>query len=174
MSSIYISDNYVLSTNPAITCTLSYETKRENNNAYYRFKIAIQPNNAVFAYNLKLDITLNGKKILSGGTLKNTSPSRWTAPIVLYFPHKTGWYQVSDVGNAETLSCAVKFYSTQTAGTATSTGRVVHVPKAENSLENIKVKVDGTWKNVVNVFMKVNGTWKTAEKAYIKINGVWR
>ena len=73
MSSIYISDNYVLTTNPAVTCTLTYETKRENNTVFYRFKVEIQPNNTTaFAYNLKLDITLNGHKILSGGALLHT------------------------------------------------------------------------------------------------------
>lgn len=174
MSSIYISDNYILSTTPAITCILSYETKRENNAVFYRFKVEIQPNNRIpFAYNLKLDITLNGKKILSGGDLKDIQPGKWTIPFSKYFPHQTGWYRVENVGNAGALPCAVKFYSTQTPGTA-SASRVVAIPVLENGLINTKVKVNGAWKNAENVFIKITGVWKQAEKFYVKNNGVWR
>ena len=169
MSSIYI-----LSTTPAITCILSYETKRENNAVFYRFKVEIQPNhNTAFAYNLKLDITLNNKKILSGGALKDIQPGKWTVPFSKYFPHQTGWYRVESVGNAGTLPCAVKFYSTQTSGSA-SANRVVAVPAAENSVRNTKVKINGTWKNAENVFIKIAGVWKQTEKVYVKNNGVWR
>lgn len=174
MSSIYISDNYVLTTNPAITCTLTYETKRENNTVFYRFKVEIQPNNTTaFAYNLKLDITLNGSKILSGGALKDIQPSKWSSAYSRYFPHQTGWYQVSNSGSAETLPCAVKFYSTQTSGSAYA-NRVVVVPAAESGFQNTKVKVNGVWKNAVNVFVKVEGIWKQAEKVYVKNSGAWR
>ena len=174
MRSIYISDNYVLTTNPAITCTLTYETKRENNTVFYRFKVEIQPNNTTaFAYNLKLDITLNGSKILSGGALKDIQPSKWSSAYSRYFPYQTGWYQVSNSGSAETLPCAVKFYSTQTSGSAYA-NRVVVVPAAESGFQNTKVKVNGVWKNAVNVFVKVEGIWKQAEKVYVKNSGVWR
>ena len=174
MSSIYISDNYVLTTNPAVTCTLTYETKRENNTVFYRFKVEIQPNNTTaFAYNLKLDITLNGHKILSGGALKDIQPSKWSASFSRYFPHQTGWYQVNNIGNAETLPCAVKFYSTQTSGSA-SANRVVAVPVLENDVQSTKVKINGVWKNAANVFVKVSGIWKQAEKVYVKNNGIWR
>ena len=174
MSSIYISDNYVLTTNPAVTCTLTYETKRENNTVFYRFKVEIQPNNTTaFAYNLKLDITLNGHKILSGGALKDIQPSKWNTSFSRYFPHQTGWYQVNNIGNAETLPCAVKFYSTQTSGSA-SANRVVAVPVLENDVQSTKVKINGVWKNAANVFVKVSGIWKQAEKVYVKNNGIWR
>ena len=174
MSSIYISDNYVLTTNPAVTCTLTYETKRENNTVFYRFKVEIQPNNTTaFAYNLKLDITLNGHKILSGGALKDIQPSKWSTSFSRYFPHRTGWYQVNNIGNAEILPCAVKFYSTQTSGSA-SANRVVAVPVLENDVQSTKVKINGVWKNAANVFVKVSGIWKQAEKVYVKNNGIWR
>lgn len=174
MSSIYISDNYVLTTNPAVTCTLTYETKRENNTVFYRFKVEIQPNNTTaFAYNLKLDITLNGHKILSGGALKDIQPSKWSTSFSRYFPHQTGWYQVNNIGNAETLPCAVKFYSTQTSGSS-SANRVVAVPVLENDVQSTKVKINGVWKNDANIFVKVNGIWKQAEKVYVKNNGIWR
>lgn len=174
MSSVYILDNYVLTTNPAITCTLNYETKRENNTVFYRFKVEIQPNTSTaFAYNLKFDITLNNKKVLSGGTLKDIQPSKWNTSFSRYFPHQTGWYQVENVGNVSTLPCTVKFYSTQTSGSA-SANRVVAVPVFENDFQNTKVKINGAWKNTSNVYIKVNGIWKQAEKIYVKVNGVWR
>ena len=66
--SSYISTIYRLSTEPAVTCNLSYEVKREGDSVYYRFKVRVgnlYPNTLAFPYNLKADITLNNKKILS-------------------------------------------------------------------------------------------------------------
>ncbi len=175
MSSIYISgENYVLTTTPAITCRLTYEKQRKGNTAYYRFKVEVMPNNSTaFAYNLKLDITLNGKKILSGGALKDIQPGKWSASYTRYFPHQTGWYQVENVGNAETLPCSVKFYSTQTNGSA-SASRVVTVPAADNHVSNLSVKVGGAWKNAAAVYIKVGSAWKQASAVFVKINGNWR
>ena len=172
----YISTIYRLSTEPAVTCNLSYEVKREGDRVYYRFKVQVgtlYPNTLTFPYNLKADITLNGKKFLSGGTLKDIQPSKWTVPFTIYFPHKTGWYRVDNVGNVSNLPCTVRLYSTQTFGTAASTGAVA-VPVKENDVRNIKVKINGVWKNISNVYVKVNGIWKQAEKMYAKINGIWR
>lgn len=174
--SSYISSIYQLSTNPKLTCTLSYEMKRDGSSVYYRFKAQVgtlYPNTLTFPYDLKVDITLNGKKILSCGAVKNSYPSKWTVPFIVYFPHQTGWYEVSNIGNSETLPCTVKFYSTQTSGTAMSTG-AISVPVSEKDLQNIKVKVNGVWKNTSNIYVKVNGIWKQAEKVYVKINGIWR
>ncbi len=175
--SSYISSIYQLSTNPKLTCNLSYEVKRDGSSVYYRFKVQVgtlYPNTLTFPYDLKVDITLNGKKILSGGTLKDSYPSKWTEPFTMYFPHKTGWYEVSDIGNSETLPCTVRFYSTQTSGTAMSTGAISAPPYEKNVSQSIKVKVNGVWKNASNVYVKINGIWKQAEKIYVKVNGVWR
>ena len=174
--SSYNSTIYKLSTEPVVTCNLSYEVKREGDSVYYRFKVHVgnlYPNTLAFPYNLKADITLNDKKILSDGTVKQTYPSKWTVPFTVWFPSKTGWYRVDDVGEVSVLPCTVRFYSTQTTGSATSTG-AVSVPAAENDLQNIKAKVNGIWKNVSNTYIKVNGIWKQAENIYVKVNGVWR
>ena len=175
--SSYISSIYQLSTNPKLTCNLSYEVKREGNFVYYRFKVQVgilYPNTLTFPYDLKVDITLNSKKILSGGALKNIQPSKWTVPFTVYFPHQTGWYQVDDFGDVSALPCTIRFYSTQTTGSAMSTGAISVPPYEKNVSQNIKVKINGVWKNASNVYVKVNGIWKQAENIYVKINGVWR
>lgn len=37
-----------------------------------------------------------------------------------------------------------------------------------------KVKVSGTWKQVVQPWVKVAGTWKKVQNGFIKVGGVWR
>lgn len=174
--STYINGKYTTSTNPQISYNLSYITKRSGNKLLYRFCIEILPvtDSLYFAYNLKADISINGSKLLTGGVIKNTSPSQWSNKIVKYFPHQTAYYEVDYVDGKTELPCTFKVYSSQTKGSASSEGRMIIVPEAENNLSGVKVKVGGQWKTAENVYIKVGGVWKTAERVYIKVGGIWK
>lgn len=175
MSMIYTV--YKMTTNPVVTHNLYYEAKREGTTVYYRFKITTEPitGSSFFAYDLKMDITINGNKLLSGGTIKNSSPSQWSNSIVTYFPHSTGWYSVSGISTQTELPCICRFYSTQTSGSASSGDRTVFVPVvADSDIPNVKIKINGSWNAAKNIYVKASGVWKEAKKMYIKVNGVWK
>lgn len=174
--SVYINGQYQMSTTPKVSYNLSYEAKRSRNKLLYRFCVEVLPvtDSSYFAYNLKADISVNGKNLLSGGMIKNTSPSQWSSSIVAYFPHKTGYYEVDYVSGKTELPCTVKVYSTQTKGSASSDGRMVIVPESESSISNVKIKVGGLWKTAKKVYIKASGQWKEAKKVYIKVGGVWK
>lgn len=177
MSDIYINGQYKMTTNPEITYNLFYEAKRSEDDGalLYRFRIEVLPvtGSSYFAYNLKADISVNSEKLVTGGKIKDTSPSRWNNSITAYFPHYTGWYRVSLSEKTE-LPCTVKVYSTQTKGSASSEGRMVVVPEPESNISNVKIKVGGQWKTAQKVYIKVGGQWKEAKKVYIKVGGVWK
>ena len=176
MSETYITGQYEMSTTPQISYNLSYEAKRSGNKLLYRFCIEVLPvtGSLYFAYNLKADISVNGNKLLTGGIIKNTSPSQWSSSIVKYFPSKTGYYEVDYVSGKTELPCTVKVYSSQTKGSANSEGRVVIVPESESDMSGVKVKVGGQWKNANKVYVKVSSQWKEAKSVYIKVGGVWK
>lgn len=123
-----IAATYTMSTDPAIKHTVTYESKRSGSVVYYRFKVVTGAitGYSYFGYNLKCDIALNGKTVLSGGTIKNASPSQWSE-ITTYFPSSTGWYSASGI-TASTFSVSCKFYSSQTSGTVSSGTRTVAIP----------------------------------------------
>lgn len=177
MSGVYISENYKMTTNPEIHNILTYDAKREGNKLLYRFKVVTEPitDHLFFAYNLKMNITLNGKKLLTAGTIKDSTPSQWKDSIVTYFPHRTGWYEIDYVPGRTELPYTCEFYSTQTKGSASLEGRMVIVPTAVDSdIPNMKVKVNDSWNDTKKVYVKVSGVWKEAKKVYIKVNGIWK
>lgn len=125
-----IQSTYSMSTIPEISHTVAYETKRSGTTVYYRFKISTAPVSGAsyFGYNLVCSITLNGKTVASNAELKPASPSTWTSTRVKYLPSSTGWYSVSGVTSAATLTAKITFASTQTSGSASSGNRTVNVP----------------------------------------------
>ncbi len=177
MSETIISGQYEMSTSPKVSYNLSYEAKRSEDGGalLYRFRIDVLPvtGSSYFAYNLKTDISVNGEKLVTGGKIKDTSPSQWSKSITTYFPHYTGWYRVSLSEKTE-LPCTVKVYSTQTKGSASSEGRTVIVPEYESSVSGVKIKVGSQWKTAQKVYIKANGQWQEAKKVYIKVNGIWK
>lgn len=175
MSGIDISDGYMMTTNPSVVHELSYEYKRVGNHVYYRFKIITEPmTENFFAFDLLMDLTLNSKKVVSGGMIKNTAPSKWESAVITYFPSKTGWYEVKNVTAQKALPCECLFYSSQTAGSASSFDGMVYVPPSESKESKIYLKINHTWKTSKKFHVKVNGAWKKAKKIWIKVNGIWK
>ncbi len=176
MSAIYVTDSYKMNTAPEIVNNLTYETKRVGTSVYYRFKIVTEPSKIAFGYDLRLDITLNNKKILLGGKIKNSTLSRWSNSIVNYFPNPNGWYEVKNITDKISLPCDVKFYSTQTSGISESYGRIVYVLKyiKKDTVTKVSVKVGGNWKPVKSVYIKVGSNWKPTKSVYIKTGSNWK
>lgn len=134
---------YTLLTTPAIKFTVSTsETKRSGSTVYYRFKISIAPITGLsyFGYNLKCTATLAGKTVANGITLKDASPSQWSSPLVKYLPSSTGWYSVTGVTSAHTVSASIKFYSTQISASISSGDRTLAVP-AGTAPSNVKASL---------------------------------
>lgn len=125
-----LASTYSMSTTPTIKHTVTYETKRSGTTAYYRFKISTAPleSGGYFGFNIVCKVTLNGKVVATGATLKNASPSSWTSSLVKYLPSSTGWYSVTGVTSAASLSAKIDFSSEQTSGSASSGSRTVSVP----------------------------------------------
>lgn len=121
---------YTLPTTPSIKFTVSTETKRSGSTVYYRFKISTAPitGASYFGYNLKCTVTLAGKTIANGVAIKDASPSQWSSPLVKYLPSSTGWYSVTGVTSAHTVSASIKFYSTQISASILSGNRTLAVP----------------------------------------------
>lgn len=170
-----ITGSYVIPTNPAVTVSIEYESKRQGDKVYFRFKAALAPmTDKSFAYNIKLDITLNTTALLRGGTVKNPEPTKWNEPISVYFPSKTGWY-VKNTSNEGAVPCTCRFYSTQTSGSESTSGKTVFVPLLEGtSTERIYFKVKDVWKQAEKIYVRVKDVWKQAEKIYVKVNGIWK
>ena len=134
---------YTLLTTPAIKFTVSTsETKRSGSTVYYRFKISIAPITGLsyFGYNLKCTAILAGKTVANGITLKDASPSQWSSPLVKYLPSSTGWYSVTGVTSAHTVSASIKFYSTQISASISSGDRTLAVP-AGTAPSNVKASL---------------------------------
>jgi hypothetical protein len=121
---------YTMPTSPAIRFTVSAETKRSGSTVYYRFKISTAPisGGSYFGYNLKCTVTLAGKTIANGVAIKDASPSQWSSPLVKYLPSSTGWYSVTGVTSAHTVSASIKFYSSQISASVSSGSRTLAVP----------------------------------------------
>lgn len=130
---------YTLPTDPAIKFTVSVETKRSGSTVYYRFKISTAPitGASYFGYNLKCTATLAGKTVASGVTLKDASPSQWSSALVKYLPSSTGWYSVTGITSATTVSASMKFYSSQVSASISSGNRTLAVP-AGTAPSNVK------------------------------------
>ena len=130
---------YTMPTSPAIRFTVSAETKRSGSTVYYRFKISTAPitGASYFGYNLKCTATLAGKTVASGVTLKDASPSQWSSPLVKYLPSSTGWYSVTGITSATTVSASIKFYSSQVSASISSGNRTLAVP-AGTAPSNVK------------------------------------
>lgn len=127
-----LSATYTMSTDPAIKHTVSYQSYRSGTTIYCRFRVSIAPiyGSQYFGYNLLASLNLNGSAVATDFTLKSASPNRWTSAIVVYLPSSSGWYSVSGIKTASTISASISFRSSQTHGTASSGNRTVNVPSA--------------------------------------------
>lgn len=136
---------YTMPTSPAIRFTVSAETKRSGSTVYYRFKISTAPitGASYFGYNLKCTATLAGKTVASGVTLKDASPSQWFSPLVKYLPSSTGWYSVTGITSATTVSASIKFYSSQVSASISSGNRTLAVP-AGTAPSNVKATLSSS------------------------------
>lgn len=121
---------YTMPTSPAIKHTVTVESKRSGSTIYYRLKVSTASitNSSYFGYDLKCNIVIGGYTFASGATLKNSSPSQWSSPLVMYFPSSTGWYSVPGITSATTVSASVKFYSSQVSANVSSGNRTLTVP----------------------------------------------
>lgn len=136
---------YTLPTDPAIKFTVSVETKRSGLTVYYRFKISTAPitGASYFGYNLKCTATLAGKTVASGVTLKDASPSQWSSALVKYLPSSTGWYSVTGITSATTVSASMKFYSTQVSASISSGNCTLAIP-AGTAPNNVKTTLSSS------------------------------
>lgn len=121
---------YTLPTDPAIKFTVSVETKRSGSTVYYRLKISTAPiiGYNYFGYNLKCTLNLAGKTVANGINIKDASPSQWSSALVKYLPSSTGWYSVTGITSATTVSASMKFYSSQISASVSSGSRTLAVP----------------------------------------------
>ena len=121
---------YTLPTYPAIKFTVSVETKRSGSTVYYRLKISTAPiiGYNYFGYNLKCTLNLAGKTVANGINIKDASPSQWSSALVKYLPSSTGWYSVTGITSATTVSASMKFYSSQISASVSSGSRTLAVP----------------------------------------------
>lgn len=126
-----IKGTYTLNSNPAVPFTVAYDVRRRGTEIDYRFRVTVSAMQypSYYGYNLYWTIILNNKTVLSGGTIKDSSPSTWNA-FTVYAPSQTGWYTVSNVGTQSTLPVQINFGS-QTGNSAASGGRTVSVPAAK-------------------------------------------
>lgn len=160
------------STVPSISVRFEYEYKTENGKIYYRIAaiIGTLPERTYFPYNLKVDISVWGKKVVTGGVLKQASPKYWNEEIVTYFPARTGWFELDSAVMPYIFESRV--YSTQTSGTADGNG-MIYFPSG-SSQDHVKIKINNTWYSASKVYIKTGGVWKQSKKIYIKIGGMWK
>lgn len=167
-----------ISTNPPIGIDFEYDYLIDGDVLYFVFDVITEPNTkTTFPYNLRIDFEFLGTTYkVTGGKLKEESPSKWSARRSTQFPNsaplavKAG-YKLSPW--PETLIFQAQIYSTQTSGSGWYVGYLTF-PKKHGDFGNIKVKVGGVWKDGEKVYVKNGGVWKEAEKVYVKVNGVWK
>ena len=130
---------YTMPTSPAIKHTVTMATKRSGSTVYYRLKISTAPitGYSYFGYNLKCTLSLAGKTVANGINLKDSSPSQWSSALVKYLPSSTGWYSVTGITSATTVSASMKFYSSQISASVSSGNRTLPVP-AGTAPSNVK------------------------------------
>lgn len=121
---------YTLPTDPKIKFTVTSESKRSGTTVYYRLKISTAPitGASYFGYNLKCTAVIAGKTVASSVTLKDASPMQWSSARTKYLPSSTGWYSVTGITSATTVSASIKFFSTQVSQTISSGTRTLAVP----------------------------------------------
>lgn len=136
---------YTLPTDPAIKFTASVETKRSGSTVYYRLKISTAPiiGYSYFGYNLKCTLNLAGKTVANGISIKDASPSQWSSVLVKYLPSSTGWYSVTGITSATTVSASMKFYSSQISASVSSGNRTLAVP-AGTAPSNVKATLSSS------------------------------
>lgn len=95
------------SNNPPIYFDFSYEKKREGSTQYYSITVDCNPvtGDRFFGYPIYLEIYLDGS-CLTGFTLKNASPSRWSSSIIA----TTGWLSVNNKTSG-TTALSIRLYS---------------------------------------------------------------
>lgn len=118
---------YTMNTTPAISHTVTAETKRSGKVVYYRLKIVTDPitGYSYFGYNLKCTATVAGNS--ASATIKDNYPSQWSSQIVTYLPSSTGWYTITGITSAETVSASIQFTS-NSGNTLSSGSRTLSVP----------------------------------------------
>lgn len=136
---------YTMPTTPAINHTVTMETKRSGSTVYYRLKISTAPitGYSYFGYNLKCTLALAGKTVASGVAIKDASPSQWSSALVKYLPSSTGWYSVTGISSATTVSASIKFYSSQISASVSSGSRTLAVP-AGTAPSNVKAALSSS------------------------------
>lgn len=168
-----------LSTDPPLGIDFEYDYLIDGDVLYFVFDVITEPNTkTTFPYNLRIDFEFLGTTYkVTGGKLKEESPSTWSAKRSSQFPSPApvaakACYKISPW--PKTLTFQAKVYSTQTSGAGWYIGYLSFPTKSDSRFENIKVKVGGVWKDGEKVYVKADGSWKEAEKVYIKVNGVWK
>ncbi len=93
---------------PKIPITFEYEKQRSGADMQYRVKVTIDPITGThyFGYPIYLTLTIAGKVVNSGITLKSASPSQWSGAIT----YTSSWYTVSNKTSG-TTTVAFKVYS---------------------------------------------------------------
>lgn len=81
-------------TGPKIPITFEYEKQRSGANMQYRVKVTIArlTGTSYFGYPIYLSLSIDGKEVDSGITIKKASPSRWSGDIT----YTSGWYTVAN------------------------------------------------------------------------------
>lgn len=135
---------YTMPTVPAISHTVTAESKRSGSTVYYRLKIVTAPitSPSYFGYNLQCTAVIAGSTVASNAVIKGNSPSTWSSEIVTYLPSETGWYSVTGVTSATTVSASMTFSSN--SGNSVSTGsRTLTVP-AGTAPSGVKIALSAT------------------------------
>ena len=77
---------------PVIPATFSYDYQRSGSNMQYRIRVAISAisGGSYFGYPIYLGISLDGRNVVPGYTMKAASPNRWSSAII----YDSGWITV--------------------------------------------------------------------------------
>lgn len=99
------------SSSPTITFSVSYEAQRSGADMQYKVNVDFDALTSAygryFGYPIYLDVKLDGSSKVSGYTMKNASPSNWTAGTVYYH---SNWLTVSNKTSG-TTTLTLKIYS---------------------------------------------------------------
>lgn len=89
---------------------------------------------------------------------KTTTPSNYTA------------FTVGDTGILQYAVRAKNTYGLYSAWTSSA----VYMLKSSLTTENLKIRINGTWKTAKSIYVKVNGEWKKAKRVFVKKDGTWK
>lgn len=113
---------------PHIGVSFAYDSQRSGSAMLYRIRVTVSPltGASYFGYPIYLGVTVAGSTVVSGYTLKEASPNRWSSAIT----YDSGW--VTTYPSGSTASVNIRLYSGSGSTRDDSYGYALPVERVES------------------------------------------